>query len=161
MQSLHIIYASTSGHTEHVVNALTGFLSSRTPDIKIERQRAELATAEDLQRGDLLILASGTWNFGGIEGHLNEHMHRLLFEKAGKIALGGKPVALISLGDDRYRFTTRCTERFMQFIKESGARLVHQPLTIVNEPYGQEERIRKWAGKLLEIMARERPVNVH
>lgn len=131
------------------------------PGVRIERQRAESAAVEDLQRGDLLILASGTWNFGGIEGHLNEHMHRLLFERAGKIALGGKPVALISLGDDRYRFTTRCTERFVQFIKESGARLVHQPLTIVNEPYGQEERIRQWAGKLLEIMARERQVNVH
>lgn len=161
MLSLHIIYASTSGHTEHVVDVLLAFLIELAPDVRVEKQRAESAAAEDLRRGDLLILASGTWNFGGSEGHLNEHMRRLLFEKAGKIALGGRPVALISLGDDRYRFTTRCTERFMQFIKESGARLIHQPLTIVNEPYGQEERIRKWAAKLPEIMARELQVNVH
>ncbi len=152
MPSVHIIYASTSGHTEHVVDTLIGFLKEKAPHIAAERQRAELATPEDLRRGDLVILGSGTWNFGGVEGQLNQHMHRLLFERAKDIDLAGKRIAFISLGDDRYYFTTRCTEKFMLFLKSSRAKMALIPLIVLNEPYGQEERIRKWGEKLITLL---------
>lgn len=150
--SLHIIYASTSGHTEYVVDELLSFLEQKGIDLTIERQRAELAKREDLLRGDVLILGSGTWNYGGVEGQLNMYMHQLLLDKAKDIDLSGKLMTFISLGDDRYRYTTRCTERFMHFLKSSRAKLLLIPLIIVNEPYGQEERIQKWGEKLLLAM---------
>jgi flavodoxin len=77
-------------------------------------------------------------------------MHRLLFERAKSIDLTGKHIAFISLGDDRYYFTTRCTERFMKFLKEAKGKMFLIPLIIVNEPYGQEERVAKWGEKLLQ-----------
>jgi flavodoxin len=150
--SLHIIYASTSGHTEYVVDELTSYLGQRVPQLITERQKAELAKAEDLLRGDVVILGSGTWNFGGVEGQLNMYMYQLLFERAKDIDLTGKTVAFICLGDDRYYFTTRCTEHFMRFTKLSHAKMLLIPLIIVNEPYGQEERIQKWGEKLLLAM---------
>lgn len=146
------MYASTSGHTEYVVDTLIKFLNERAPQITVERQQVELAKPEDLLHGDLVILGSGTWNFGGVEGQLNEYMHRYLFEQSQGIDLTGKQLAFISLGDDRYYYTTRCTEKFMRFLKESHAKMALIPLIVVNEPYGQEERVMKWGEKLISAM---------
>lgn len=152
MRSLHIIYASTSGHTEYVVDTLTESLISQAPSITVERQRAELTDPKDLLRGDVLILGSGTWNAGGTEGQLNMHMHALLHDRAKDLDLQGKPITFISLGDERYYFRTRCTEHFLRFQREHNGILFIPPLVLVNEPYGQEERIRQWTDKLLDRM---------
>lgn len=158
MPSIHIIYASTSGHTEYVVDTLIDYLKEKAPQIEVERQRVELTKPEDLLRGDLVILGSGTWNFGGIEGQLNEYMHRFLFERAKDIDLTGRKIAFISLGDDRYYYTTRCTEKFMWFLKASHAKAGLMPLIVVNEPYGQEERVMKWGDKLIKLFEPETSV---
>lgn len=147
--SLHFVYASTSGNTEFVIETLAAFFRKESPDLHIELQRAELAQPDDLLRGDCVILASGTWNTGGNEGQLNTHMHTLLLERAASLDLAGKPMAFISLGDDRYYFTTRCTEHFLRFLRTHGGTQLLMPLCIVNEPYGQEEKIQAWGKKLL------------
>ncbi len=147
MRSAHIVYASTSGHTEHVVSVLEAVLKAK--GVQTSSKRAELETARGLQDADVLILASGTWNFGGVEGQLNEKMHELLFQKAKEVQRVGKPIAFISLGDSRYYFTTRCTQHFKKFQKACGAVELLMPLIIVNEPYGQEAKIETWGNKLL------------
>ena len=152
MRSLHIIYASTSGHTEYVIDALIRFLSSKVPSMQVERQRAELAHPKDLLRGDVLILGSGTWNTGGTEGQLNMHMHALLKDRAKDLDLCQRPIAFISLGDERYYYRTRCTEHFLRFQREHNATLFIPPLVLVNDPYGQEEKIQRWGDKLLTRM---------
>ena len=43
---------------------------------------AEKTQPQDLLSGDILLLASATWNTGGIEGQLNPHMSVLLHDKA-------------------------------------------------------------------------------
>ncbi|MDD4319331.1 MAG: flavodoxin family protein [Candidatus Peribacteraceae bacterium] len=152
MSSLHIIYASTSGHTEFTVETLAAFLREQAPDIAVEVQRAESAQPEDLKRGDALLLASGTWNTGGVEGQLNPHMYDFLVDRATNVDLGGKPVALIALGDTRYHYTARAAEHLQQFrIKHNGTQLL-PPFVLVNEPYGQEEKIRAWGGKLIAAL---------
>ncbi|MDD5469231.1 MAG: flavodoxin family protein [Candidatus Peribacteraceae bacterium] len=146
----HLIYASSSGHTEYVVDVLRGVLTS----VAFTVQRAEEAQASDLQKGDVLVLACGTWNTGGSEGQLNMHMDALLRGRAKDIDLGGKPCAIIALGDDRYRYTCRATEHLMQFILKHNGTTCATPLLIVNEPYGQEEKVRKWGEKFLSVIAK-------
>ncbi len=133
------------------MDTLIEFLKEKAPQITVERQRVELAKPEDLMRGDLVILGSGTWNFQGVEGQLNMYMHQFLFERALGVDLTGKQIAFISLGDDRYYYTTRCTEKFMWFLKASHAKMALIPLIVVNEPYGQEERIMRWGEKLIKL----------
>jgi flavodoxin I len=106
-RSLHIVFASTSGHTAYVVDALIDSLKSITPGWEIEETTAEQAQPQDLLSGDVLLLASATWNTGGIEGQLNPHMSALLQEKAKTLDLAGKPCACIGLGDHRYFYTAR------------------------------------------------------
>ncbi len=152
ISSLNIIYASSSGHTQHIVEVLTAFLKDKKPDLEVAIQIAEKAQPEDLTKGDVLILGSGTWNTGGIEGQLNMHMDALLKERAEGIDLAGKPCALIALGDDRYHYTCRATEHLMQFVMQHGGTTCAPPLLIVNEPYGQEDKIEKWGEKFLSIL---------
>lgn len=152
LHSLHIIYASTSGNTEYVVDELMNCISKHKPELSVERQRAELAHPKDLLRGDVIILGSGTWNMDGVEGQLNMHMHELLHDRAKDLDLQGKPITFISLGDERYYFRTRCTEHFLRFQRQHNGTLFIPPLVIVNEPYGQEERIHQWTEKLLKHM---------
>ena len=117
-------------------------------------QRAEEAQPADLERGDVLILACGTWNTGGSEGQLNIHMDALLKGRAKSVDLHAKPCAIIALGDERYRYTCRATEHLMQFILQHNGTTCTTPLLIVNEPYGQEEKIRKWGEKFLSVLSK-------
>ena len=62
---LHIVFASTSGHTEYVVDALIGSLKSITPGWEVDETMAEKTQPQDLLSGEVLLLASSTWNTGG------------------------------------------------------------------------------------------------
>jgi flavodoxin len=155
MPSLHIICASTSGNTDYVVETLKEHLSSAQKDLTVTVQRAEEAEAKDMERGDVLLLASSTWNYDAVEGYLNMHMREFLEKRAKDADLSGKPVALIILGDDRYYYTGRGTERFMQYLMGHNGKSCTMPLIIINEPYGQEEKITEWADKLMTCFAQK------
>src|SRR3989338_1312269 len=146
--SLQIIYASTSGHTEYVVGELQKFLLEKAKNLSVTMTRVEKATPDDLLKGDVLLLASGTWNTGGPEGQLNPHMHAFVFGPAKVVDLKGKNVAIIALGDDRYFYTCRAGEHLRNFIQSHGGKVLGEALLVVNEPYGQEERIHRWGEKL-------------
>ncbi|MFA7681971.1 MAG: flavodoxin domain-containing protein [Candidatus Peribacteraceae bacterium] len=148
MSSLSIIYATSTGHTEHVIETLQKHLAEKSPSLVLHVQRAETAGPEDLLAGDVLLLACGTWNTGGSEGQLHIHMDALLNSRAKDIDLQEKPCAIIALGDDRYYYSCRATEHLMQFVLRHNGRPLSTPLLIVNEPYGQEEKIQKWGEKL-------------
>ena len=110
--------------------------------------RVELAKPEDLLKGDLLILASGTWNTGGAEGQLNPHMHEFVWGRAKDAMLTGKKVAIIALGDERYRYTAQAGKHLRQFVETHGGTPIEPQLKIVNEPYGQEKAITDWTKQL-------------
>jgi flavodoxin len=152
MPVLVAIYASTSGHTEFVVERIAASLGTLLPDLKVELLKAERAEKKDLERADILLLGSGTWNLSGVEGQLNPHMHELLNGRASEATLQGKNVAIVSLGDDRYYFRARCTEHFQRFVREHGGKILLPPLVILNEPYDQEERIVRWTEKFATSM---------
>lgn len=153
MSSLHIVFASTSGHTEYVVDMLCAFLQKEAKNFNIEKQRAETATPDDLLRGDVLLLASGSWNTGGAEGQLNPYMHMLIKDKAAKIDLAKKKVAIIGLGDDRYKFKAASADHLQEFVELHGGTLITPVLRVINEPYGQENTIEEWAQTILPIIA--------
>ena len=147
---LHIVFASTSGHTEYVVGALIDSLRSITPGWEIEQTMAVKAQPQDLLNGDVLLLASATWNTGGVEGQLNPHMWVLLHEKAKTLDLAGKPCACIGLGDHRYFYMARAADHLQHYVKAHHGRLIVPTLKIINEPYGQEEAVGVWSKQLVD-----------
>jgi len=145
--SLHIIYASSSGNTEYTVDTLMQFLQENQPDLTVTKQLAETAQEEDLHKADALLLACGTWNTGGSEGQLHMYMDAFL-RRAKDADLGGKPCALIALGEDTYYYSCRATEHLMQYIMKHNGTTCSPPLLVVNDPYGQEDKIQAWGEKL-------------
>lgn len=151
--SIHIVYASTSGHTEYVVGVAADALKQSLTSAQIEVQPAEKVLPEDLLRGDVLILASGSWNTGGQEGQLNPHMHALLRDRAKAVDLAGKKVLCIGLGDSRYHFLLGALTYLEEFVASHGGTLAGPSLKIINEPYGQEEAMEAWARQILPSLA--------
>jgi len=149
-RALHIVFASTSGHTEYVLDTLIDSLKS-TPGWDIEETMAEKTQPQDLLSGDVLLLASATWNTGGIEGQLNPHMWVLLNDKAKTLDLVGKPCACIGLGDHRYFYTARAADRLQHYVEAHHGRLIVPTLKIIDEPYGQEEAVRVWGKQLVDV----------
>jgi flavodoxin len=152
MQDVTIIYASTSGHTEYVISRLVVFFASALPAMQVRRVLAEKATPEDIEGAKVLVLGSGTWNTGGVEGQLNPHMDELLRRRAAEVKLEGKPCTMIALGDDRYYYTARAGEHMRSYIVNHGGKIFCDPLTIINDPFGQEERVEKWGKKFLAAL---------
>jgi flavodoxin I len=148
-RSLHIVFASTSGHTEYVVDTLIGSLGEFEPGWDIEKRMAEKTQPLDLLQGDVLVLASSTWNTGGIEGQLNPHMEQLLQEQAKDVDLADKACACIGLGDHRYFYLARAGDRLQGYVETHHGQLILPTLKIIDEPYGQEETVRAWGIQLL------------
>lgn len=149
--SIRIIYASTSGHTEYVTDVLAKHLQENKKDTcVVNRVRAEQAQEEDFHKDDVLVLASGTWNTGSVEGQLNPYMHELLKKKMAQIDLKQRKCAIIALGDERYFYTARANEHFAQFIKTHDGVQLLPPLIVINEPYGQDEKIIRWGDELMK-----------
>jgi flavodoxin I len=151
-RSLYIIFATTSGHTEFVVDTLTR--SVELSDWEIETSLAEKASQHDLLRGAVLLLASSTWNTGGVEGQLNPHMSVLLQSRAENLDLAAKPSACIGLGDHRYYYTARAANLLQEYIESHHGRLLLPALRIVDEPYGQEQTILSWGKQLANVLRR-------
>lgn len=123
----------------------------------IEETLAEQTQPQDLLRGDVLLLASATWNTGGIEGQLNPHMSALLQDRAKDLDLASKPCACIGLGDHRYFYTARALDHLQRYVESHHGRLIFPALRIIDEPYGQEDTVRAWGeqfvGALTQIPA--------
>lgn len=150
MPTVNIIFASTSGHTQYVVEKLVAFLESA--DCKVQSMSAELAKPEDLLKGDILILASGSWNTGGIEGQMNPYMHAFLKDRAKDVDLKGKKVALIALGDHRYRYLAGSGVHMAEFVATHGGKEICKKLEIINEPYDQDDKIVAWGNSLADAI---------
>jgi flavodoxin I len=151
-QSLHIIFATTSGHTEFVVDTLAR--SVDLSDWEVEKTLAEKASQQDILRGAVLLLASSTWNAGGVEGQLNPHMSVLLHSKAKDLDLAAKPSACIGLGDHRYYYTARAANLLQGYVESHHGQLLLPALRIVDEPYGQEQAILGWGKQLADVLTR-------
>ena len=132
-----------------MVETLKAHLQDLDSSLEISALRCESAKPEDLTAADVLVLATGTWNTGGIEGQLNPHMHTFLLKTCKKLELKGQKCGRIALGDDRYFYTAGAGKHLESFVETHGGELVGEELTIVNEPYGQEDKIKTWAKDFL------------
>lgn len=152
LRTLHIVFATSTGHTEHVVDTLIAHVNEKAKDLRIVKARVERTRPEDFTSGDLLILACGTWNTGNTEGQLNPFMYDLLMNRSKDVDLQKIPGTAIGLGDDRYHFTAKAAEHLSTFIRTHNGTLLLPPLKVINEPYGQEQKVLSWADALLKAI---------
>ena len=146
VQRLLIVYSSTSGHTEYVLEVLLKYLKEKQAPLDMRMKHVETLKPAELLDCDILLLASSTWN--STEGLLPPDFAAFVRE-AREIDLKGKPTCVIGLGDDRYFNTCKAAALLMQFAREHKGKNLVPPLPIVNEPYDQDDKVIKCADKLI------------
>ncbi len=152
-QDVVVIYASTSGNTEAVIETVVAVWKDRGLNTSVHR--AEQVDIGLIDRATFFLLATSTWEHGVINPFFKP-VYTALSEKM----LVGKYAAFIGTGDTRYEPVLFCggmnslRERWL----ERGGQEIGPPLKINGEPYQQlRTRVTDWAVaeelKFKEIMA--------
>lgn len=143
---IHIIYASTGGNTEHVMQQVAKYW--REQGAQIELHRAEATPLSVLTENTYFLFATSTWQ----QGRINPFFDRLLAEMK-QADFKDKIAAFIGLGDRRYEQYYFCTG--MKTLKEvwekSNGTSIGVALTIGREPYEEiiEKQVKDWADETL------------
>ena len=146
--SIHIIYASTSGNTEFVMDKVADLWRETGKEVFLHR--AEITDINLIKDNKFFLLATSTWDHGTI----NPFFDKLLAEMK-KTDFSGKSAAFIGLGDRRYEKHYFCTG--MTLLKEvwekSGGQSLGVPLTIGREPFDEliDKVVRGWAEKTIKL----------
>jgi len=150
--TVHIIYASTGGNTEHVMEQISKYWHAN--GIEIVFHRAENTPISVINDNQYFLLSTSTWDHGTI----NPFFDKLLSE-IKTTDLTGKVAAFVGLGDRRYEKHYFCTG--MLTLKEawekSNAKSIGIALMIGREPFEEriEQMVRDWADKTLPLYTQE------
>lgn len=146
MSKVLIIYSSTGGNTELVVDKVTELLESKGHQISIKR--AEESSLGDLTDHDLYILASPTYGHGTLHHDFQKFADQLKDQD-----LSSKKFAVIGLGDQRYEkeYLLESAKILENLVKDQKGELVHIPLRVLNSPVPHlDSLIVSWIQQLSE-----------
>jgi flavodoxin I len=136
-----IIYASCSGHTEAVCEAVASGMNKSLPT---ELKRVELADATKLTEHDLIILASPTYNVGKLQEYFEPFYKEFIKQKYPK-----KAFVVIGLGDSKnYDIFCGAAAILEEAIKIVEGELVYETLKIDGPPYAQLDELCGWGEEL-------------
>ena len=145
---IHMIYASTSGNVELVMETISDVLQSK--GLHTTLSRAERTAPEVITLNDTFILGTSTWE----HGKLNPFFAKM-YEAMKTIGCRGKQAAFVGLGDRRYEPVLFCEgmEQVRRLWLHQGGKEIGERLRIQGEPYGQLEKIVKpWAEGIVQQM---------
>ncbi len=120
MKKIGLIYGSSTGNTENVVQKLTDILGSDNLEVKEVSQ----TNHEEISSYDKLILASSTWGAGDLQSDWEEFETQL-----DGIDFSDKTVALLGLGDQKRFGDTFCEALSLLHDKTQDANIVGQTST--------------------------------
>lgn len=145
---IHIIYASTSGNTEFVMDKVAEIWRGMGKEVFLHRsEMTDISVIKDNQH---FLLATSTWDHGTI----NPFFDKLLAQMK-ETDLSGKKSAFIGLGDRRYEKHYFCTG--MTLLKEvwedKKGVAIGIGLTIGREPFDEliDKMVRNWADKTIVL----------
>jgi flavodoxin len=143
---IHVIYASTGGNTEHVMEQVAKHWQAQGVDVILHR--AEQTSLSVITDNKYFLLSTSTWDHGTI----NPFFNKLLAEMK-QTDLTGKVSSFIGLGDRRYEQYYFCTGMTLLkeiWEKQNGA-AIGIALTIGREPFEEiiETIVEKWANDTL------------
>jgi flavodoxin len=141
---INLIYASTSGNVELVMETVTGVLNEQ--GFQTHLSRAEQTALEVVVQNKVFVFGTSTWEHGA----LNPFFVKLIEEMA-TIDCHGKQAAFVGLGDSRYEPVLFCEgmEKVRRVWLQQGGQEATVALKIQGEPYHQLElKVIPWATRL-------------
>lgn len=145
---VHIIYASTGGNTEHVMEQVAKYWQEQ--GVQIELHRAEQTPLSVITDNQFFLLSTSTWD----HGTLNPFFKRL-FDEMKNSDFSGKVASFIGLGDRRYEHHYFCSgmTQLKELWEKNNGVAVGVALTIGREPFEEaiETMVKKWADETLPL----------
>lgn len=141
---IQVIYASTSGNTEIVVEKVADIW--REHGYMVELHRAEKTDPEIINRHSLFLLATSTWE----HGQLNPFFKKI-FDHLKTVNCSQKTAMFLGCGDTRYEPVLFCGG--METLRErwitQGGQEIGERLKINGEPYAiLDTTVTQWAEKI-------------
>lgn len=140
-QPIHIIYASTSGNTEVVVEKIAQVWQQA--GLQVELHRAERTDPTLILQNTTFVLATSTWE----HGQLNP-FYKKIYDALKTYDCAGKKAAFVGCGDTRYEPVLFCggMEKLRERWLAQGGQELGSPLKINGEPYAQLDTVvAEWA----------------
>jgi len=145
MSKLILIYASTTGNTEAVMDKVGEILTENK--LEFESHRAEEAEESIIENNDNFILATSTWGHGIINPFFDE-----LLEYISNNSMAGKKAAFIGCGDKDYEpvlFNNGIKILKSAFLK-SGGDEIDRTLIIDGDPFPiLDTKVPYWTEKII------------
>lgn len=145
---VHVIYASTSGNVEAVVEKVATILEHQGYTALL--YRSEQTSIDVIEENQQFVIATSTWEHGAINPFFVK-----LHDQMKQADIKGKRAAFIGLGDRRYEPVLFCEgmEKVRRTWLKNGGSELQEPLKINGEPYGLlETTVLPWASKLVQAL---------
>jgi flavodoxin len=146
-KSVTAVYASTSGHTEAVVEYLAQVWQAQ--DIETKLARAEKSDVSVFAQGTHFLIATSTWEHGVLNPFF-----QALSKEMKSADFSGKKALFVGLGDTRYEPVYFCQgiEIMKEIWMDAHGAAVGTMLKINGEPFQQFETILKpWSEQQLPL----------
>ncbi|PIZ72055.1 flavodoxin [Candidatus Peregrinibacteria bacterium CG_4_10_14_0_2_um_filter_43_11] len=146
--SLIIIYGTTSGNTEMVVDKIAEM--AKKAGHHVVAKRVESAKPEEMLEYDIAILASPTYGHGELQEDFIPFWRGM-----GEVDLKGKKCAVVGLGDPKYElhYHLESAPILEEAIQKSGGQILLPALKISGTPVRHlEGLIPNWTEKFINLI---------
>jgi len=122
-----IVYATNSGGTQLAAQIVAETFAKHNLTAEIKEVQGSMPA--DLKNYDLVILASPSWDYEGLEGEPHPD-YRPFMEKFKGEDFSGRKFAVFGLGDSSYTYFCGAVQHLEDFVKSLKGELVTQSLRI-------------------------------
>lgn len=148
-----LVFATNSGGTQLASDLVKDTLSKNNHAVVIKEIRE--TNADEFSGFDLVVLASPSWDYEGLEGQPHPDYRQFIDSSKGK-NLNGRKFAVLGLGDSSYTYFCGAVDHLEKFVKELGGSLAVESLKIDGfylDQSGNTEKIQKWAENLSQKLS--------
>ena len=152
LMRINLVYASTSGNVEVVIETVAKVLGQSGFEIMLSR--AEKTLIETIKKNKYFVFGTSTWE----HGQLNPFF-QALYEAMQTENFQNKEAAFVGCGDRRYEPVLFCEgiEQVQRLWLKKGGKVVGTILKIQGEPYAiLDSLVVPWASKLAQIWKNHR-----
>lgn len=140
MSKIIMVYASMSGNTEEIAQAVADGV--REEGAEVEIKEVTEVTAKDLEQYDGILLGSYTWGDGELPDEFLD-----FYSDMDSIDLTGKIAGVFGSGDHAYIHFCAAVDLLQDKLIQVGAKLVQEGIKIEMSPSSDEEMVCKEFGK--------------
>src|SRR3989344_7871115 len=116
-----VVFATNSGGTQLAAENVKEILAKNNHEVSLKEVRE--TNIDEFVNFDLIILASPSWDYEGLEGQPHPDFRQFIESAKGK-KLDGKKFAILGLGDSSYTYFCGAVNHLENFVKELEGTLV-------------------------------------